>query len=486
MSHRSPIGRGSLLGLKVLAAALSLTVLVGSGWAWATFRSFTADIPSFSLRPPGPHRDIDGQDQNILLVGNDDRGNATPQELAELGTQADGGSLNTDTMMLLHVPADGRKATIISFPRDTYVSIPGHGKAKLNSAYPTGVAAGHGDKAQGADLLSATIEDLTGLKIDHFVQVGLLGFYRISNAIGGVDLCLNEDARPASSPAEINQPGIDAGWENGQFIPSYTHINLHKGINKNVQGQQALAFVRQRHGLPGGDLDRIKRQQVFLSAVFGKLYSQGTVTNPLRIEHLLKAISSSLSMDDQLAANPFRLADQLQNLTAGNLTFASLPLLPQRPTIDGAEVLLPDTAAIPGFIQGVLGNPVPATIKNAKPADPHQVQVAVVNDTSGNGVENTNAAALRALGFQVNIPAPTAEVLDRTTITYGPGQESAARAVLDVVPGAVTVASRAATGVTLALGDNGVQVKTLVKPGTSSSHAAAPPVITADHPGCVN
>ena len=117
-----------------------------------------------SALPPDRHRDVDGRDQNILLVGNDDRDTATPNELAQIGTQSDGGSLNTDTMMLMHVPADGRKASVISFPRDTYVPIPGHGKDKLNSAYTWGIKDGHGSKTAGAALLRDTIENLTGLQ----------------------------------------------------------------------------------------------------------------------------------------------------------------------------------------------------------------------------------------------------------------------------------------------------------------------------------
>ena len=495
MSHRSGVLRGSLLGVKVIAAAVSLVVLVGSGWAWATYRSFTGNIQRITFSEPAnqkPRKDIDGRAQNILIVGNDDRTGISQKELDELGTTEDGGGLNTDTMMLMHIPADGRKASIISFPRDTYVDIPGHPKAKLNSAYTTGIADGHGDKSAGASLLRATVENLTGLSIDHFVQVGLLGFYNISNAVGGVDLCLNEDARPAKSPQEVldDVPGVDGGFENGTFISSYTHINLHKGLNKNVEGPQALAFVRQRHGLPGGDLDRIKRQQVFLSAVFRKLYSKGVITNPFKIQSFLKAVSGSLTMDDALAQDPLQLVDQMQSLTAGNLTFAPIPLLPQRPTIDGVgSVLLPDTAAMPTFIQTLLGNPLPDPYKYAKAAMPSKVTVSLANNSNSNGLETTNAAALRTLGFTVTVPPATAEVQDKTTISYPPGSEAAAKAVANAVPGAVLVPTKTVTGVVLALGNNGVQVKSLMHPPAGVSASPTPSsttVITASDTNCVN
>ena len=147
--------------------------------------------------------------------------------------------------MILHVPADGSKATIVSFPRDSWVSIPGHGKDKINAAYVDGFndAGKQGVKdllsKQSAGILLAaqTITNLTGLHIDHYVQINLLGFYDISEAIGGVDLCLNE-AQNVSTEGDPSHP-------NG-----YSGINLKKGWNRNVKGKQALAFVRQRHGFP--------------------------------------------------------------------------------------------------------------------------------------------------------------------------------------------------------------------------------------------
>lgn len=287
--------------MRAVVAALAAAVLVVSGWAWLTYHDFRSNIRRVDAISgvDRPARDVDGKDQNLLVVGNDDRDTATNAELKALGTTRDGGSYNTDTMMLIHLPANGQKATVISFPRDSYVAIPGHGMSKLNSAYPDGMNDHHGDKTAGAQLLVETIENLTGLTIDHFVQVDLLGFYRISNAIGGVpvDLC--------KAQKEPNS-GIDlpAGWS-------------------KIEGKQALAFVRQRYGLPNGDLDRIKRQQYFLSSAFRTVSSAGTLLNPFKLQHLLKAVSNSLQMDRTL--DPLQLAEQFQNLSAGNLIFKTIP-----------------------------------------------------------------------------------------------------------------------------------------------------------------
>ena len=490
---------GALIGVKILAGALSLAVLLGSGWAWATYRNFNANIKRLNITSHSKYggQNIDGAAQNILIVGNDDRDTASNAELAQLGTTRDGGSYNTDTMMLLHVPADGSKATVISFPRDSYVAIPGHGMNKLNSAYPDGMNDSHGDKAAAASLLETTIENLTGLKIDHFVQVDLLGFYRISNAIGGVSVCLTQGARPAKYVGETGD-GIDAGYEpDGSFIKSYSGINLPSGTS-NIKGLQALAFVRQRHGLPHGDLDRIKRQQYFLSAVFRQLISKGTLLNPIKLQNLLKAVTTSLTMDQSL--DPLKLAQQMQNLSAGNVSFTTIPTLGDNPNSPVGDVVVVNTAAMPDFINRLIGNSGGSSndpYAKAKAADPSTVTVSVVNDTNSNGLEQTNAAALAKLGFQTTIPSPTSDVVDKTVIEYPQGQESAAKAVAAAVPGAAVSQSSKVSGVTLVLGNNGVQVKSLMPAGKSSpassstSPSSAPSsdgtvTTNAAQGGCIN
>ncbi len=471
---KSDLLHGAALGLRIVLALCSLLVLIGSGWAWATYRNFNADITrvnAISDKGRAPNGGIDGQDQNLLIVGNDDRDTASDAELAQLGTTRDGGSYNTDTMMVLHLPADGSKATLISFPRDSYVTIPGHGKNKLNAAYPIGVRAANGDKAAGARLLVQTIENLTGLSIDHFVQIDLLGFYRISNAIGGVDVCLNRAVKEPNS-------GIDL-----------------KAGHQSIKGTQALAFVRQRYGFPQGDLDRIKRQQYFLSAVFRKVSSAGTLLNPLKLQNLLKAVSSSLQMDPGLV--PLKLAQQMQNLQAGNFSFTTIPTQGfVDENINGTiqNTVAIDAAAMPAFIDKLIGADSNSPWTKAKPAAPSTVTVRVVNDTNTNGLETANAEALQAAGFKTVIPPAGTDVVAKTMIRYAPGQEPAAKALLAQVPGAVLERSPDVSAVTLVLGENKVQVKSLMptpdpKPSASGSAKGvtpSPAVTTAADAGCIN
>lgn len=297
--------------LAISATALSLCIVLISGYGWIAYRTVEHDtpvinaIPAASSTTTAAPKGTDGKDENILLVGNDDRTGATPAELRALSTEADGGAANTDTMIVLHVPADGSQATGISFPRDSWVAIPGHGMNKLNSAFGYGAATG--GASGGAQLLIKTIQNLSGLHIDHYVSVSLLGFYRIANALGPIQVCLKAATYDKDSGT-----------------------NLPKGVS-TLNASQALSFVRQRENLPRGDLDREVRQQYFLSTELRKILSAGTLLNPLALNRVLKAVSSSIVKDKSL--NLAQFAAQVQGLSAGRVTFATIPIV----NADGRE-----------------------------------------------------------------------------------------------------------------------------------------------------
>jgi len=472
-SHRMRVG------IRLAVAVVSLVTLVGSGLAWATYQNFTASIRHGAPVPAlgQGEKDVDGKDQNILLIGNDSRAGATPAELKALSTQDDGGSVNTDTMMVLHVPDGDGKATVVSFPRDSWVSIPDNGRGKINAAYGDGYAtakaAGKTETARqsaGIRLLIRTISALTGLHIDHYVQVDLLGFYRISNAIGGVDVCLLHAQNPSTDSDAYGQ--------------GYSGINLPAG-HSVIKGSQALAFVRQRHGLPGGDLDRIKRQQYFLSAVFRKVLSGGTLLNPFKLHDLLHAVSSSLLTDPAL--NLISLARQFQDLSSGNITFATIPN-------DGPQVIYPDgvatsevavdAAAMPGFVNRLQGKPADPALAPARQAVPAGISVNVLNGTSTAGLAARNGDALRRAGFHVDTVDSTDPAV-ATAIEYPDGGQSAAKAVAAQVPGALLVETSTVRKVTLVLGGNGVQVRGLAaaRPHAPAKKATAPP---PGQPDCIN
>lgn len=457
--HRRARGRrGGWAATKFLAAVLATLLSVGLlgmfGTYWWKFHQFKSGLNrvSISATSKGGGHDVDGKDQNILVVGNDDRSTATDAELAELGTGRDGGSLATDTMMIIHVPADGSKATLISLPRDSYVNIPGHGMNKLNAAYANAFTAAGGDhrakQAAGANLLVQTVHDLTGLRIDHYVQVDLLGFYRISKAVGGirVNMC-----------AAVQEP--------------LSGINLHAGINV-IEGKQALAFVRQRHGFPNGlgDLDRVQRQQYFLTAAFRKLASAGTLLNPLKLQGLLSAVQSSIYIDDTL--DPLQLGRQLEHLTADNIVGKTIPTDGFANT-DVGSVVVVHPAEVKAFVSRLIGTSDTA-LDAAKPIAPSQVRLNVLNAGSGiDGAAHTNAEQLKAQGFQLgqvgDAPQPSAV----TTIQYADGMQAQAKTLAQYVPGAALQKADVAT-LTLLLGADGLGFKPKPSAPPPSSGSSSP------------
>jgi LCP family protein required for cell wall assembly len=448
----SNIRRATLLSGRVLLALISIAFLIGSGIAWATYRQFTQGIQHGQALPelPKGKKRIDGKDQNILLLGNDSIAGATAAEVRALGTTMDRSDSATDTMMILHVPADGRKATIISFPRDSLVNIPGHGMYKLNAAYIDGFndAAAQGAKdlltkqSAGILLTAQTLSNLTGLHIDHYVQVNLLGFYEISQAIGGVNLCLNE--------AQNKYTEGDDTHPNG-----YSGINLKKGWNYNVKGSQALAFVRQRHGLPLGDIDRIVRQQYFLSAVFKKATSSSTLLNPFKLRKLLDSVKRSLVTDPKLDILQF--IQQFSKIAGGNVQFGTPPWSFGK--FDGQDVVVVQPATVKQYVEKFIGIPQDTKLAHAKLVSPSRVSVTVLNEANRDHVARNNSDTLSRAGFLATVGPDTDERTDQTTIEYPDGMQAQAKTLAQYVPGALLQRSSSVSKVTLVLGSDGTTAR---------------------------
>lgn len=432
---------------------ISFLVLVGSGYGWAADRTLESSVTHVAGLAPGAPN-TDGPALNVLLVGDDHRpAGASQQLLDQLRTQQDGGSINTDTMMVLHVPADGTQATVVSFPRDSWVDIPGHGKNKLNSAFAYGSAEGGGD-AGGMRLLIQTIQQLTGLSIDHFVRVSLLGFYQIAQVLGPVQVCLNHAAKDP-----------------------YSGIDLPAGVS-TLNASQLLSFVRQRHGVPRGDLGREVRQQYFLSVELRKVISGGVLLNPGTLSHLLGTIGSAVQTDPGLDLLQF--ASRFPHLSASAVRFSTIPTT-GTPTIrddngNNVSIVAVDSVALPAFIAAVIGEP--SAYRDAKAAAPGTVTVNVVNGTSTPRLAAATATALKELGFSATA-STTSETTTLTTVTYPTGMEAEAKAVAAAVLGASAAASDTVRQVTLTLGSDGRRVPTPTGTAATPSQASTTPATSA-------
>lgn len=418
-----------------------LLVVVGSYGAYSYFR-FVNGISHVNVIS-GAGKDDAGQAENILLVGDDHRpAGASAAEMAELSTTDDGGGSNTDTMMLLHLPADRQSATLISLPRDSWVNVPGYGMNKLNNAFSLG--GGNTNPTAGAKLLIRTVQDLTGLTINHYVRVSLLGFYNIAKALGPIQVCLNN---------AVNDP--------------YSGADFPAGVS-TLDAKQALSFVRQRHGLPRGDLDRVVRQQYFLSVEARKILSAGTLLNPAKLTNVLDAVSSSLETDPDL--NLVALAEQLHGLMGGKIRSATIPVS-GTPTIyvdgEALDVVEVDTAAMPAFIQSVTGNPSAYT--NATAAKPSATNVTVLNGGDEDGAAATATKTFAQAGFTTGTPGDT-DTTSATVIKYRSGQEDQAKAVAAFLPGALIVETTSVSSVTVVLGEDGLMP---AAPNTSSAQSSS-------------
>jgi len=443
----------------VLACVLVGLLTVTVGYAATSYHRFSDGVSRVDAISPRPASstdgaaDLDGTAQNILLVGDDHRpAGATAEDLAKISTEDDGGAENTDTMIVLHVPADGQSATMVSFPRDSWVSVPGHGENKLNAAFALGKRDGGGDDAAGARLLIQTIEELSGLHIDHYVRVSLLGFYDVVEALGPVEVCLNQAVKDRWS-------GVD----------------LPAGVS-TLDARQALAFVRQRHGLPRGDLDRQVRQQYFLSVEARQLLSAGTLLNPVKLGRVLDAVSGSMETDADL--DFVQLAGQLRGLRPDAITSATIPVL-GTPTItvrgSAVSIVEVDFAAMPVFIQGLIG--APAAYTDTPAAAPSTVTVTVANGSGENGAGARVGADLAALGFMTTDPT-TASATSTTVVEYPAGSEGQAKAVAEAVPGSTPLLVPSATSVRLVLGNDGAA--TADEPTLSAPATTEPGPVAAD------
>lgn len=401
-----------------------------TGYAWAAMQGLVSGLTTVNVI--NGDRPTDGA-RDILLVGMDSRtdaqGNPLPQQLLDdLRAGVSDGTENTDTLIMVHIPDDGSKAVAISLPRDSYVSIPGFGKHKINSAYSRGKAAerrrlldsGDNDprdvevrSAQaGAKTLIATIEQLTGSSIDNYASINLLGFSDITKAIGGVDVCLKDN---------VND--------------SYSGAKFTKGRH-TISGIEALEFVRQRHGLPRGDLDRVVRQQVFMAGMAQKVLSAGTLADPSKLNNLIDAIKKSVVLNQ--GWDIFGFAQQMKGLTGGKLEFQTIPVqdVAYRTPQDGVAIEV-DPAQVRQFVQGqtaVAGEPA-----SAAPNPNAGTTVDVHNGTARQGLANSVSQALTAKGFIAGETGNATDRVSRTTIRYPSGAKDAAQGVADALASPATL-----------------------------------------------
>ena len=360
-SQSAPATQLGSTPVKALVAFLSAVVIVLSGVGYFTVGKLGNDISSASnlaLGNDGGFKDngIDGA-VDILLVGKDSRTDAkgnplSEQELADLHAGVDEGEENTDTIMVIRIPNDGSRATAVSIPRDTYVHDSEFGNTKINAVFALHKSAAMEELAQenieaeaegkkpphtekemeqlgteaGRAGLISMVRTLTDVSVDHYAEVGLLGFVLLTDAVGGVDVCLND---------AVDDPMSGAKFPAGR---------------QTLHGAEGLSFVRQRYELPRGDLDRIVRQQAYMASLTSKVLDSGTLTSPGKLTKIADAVERSVVIDDDWDIMGF--VTQLAGLAGGNVTFTTIPVTSITGTGDyGESVVTIDAAEVHRFME---------------------------------------------------------------------------------------------------------------------------------------
>ena len=483
--------------MRVISVAAALAIVLGTGLAWGKIRSFESGINQINpiaLGEGGEDGAID-----ILLVGNDSRTDAhgnplSEEELAILRAGNDI-STNTDTIILIRIPNNGESATAISIPRDSYVEAPGIGKMKINGVYGSvhlekmielveqqgedpAVAEPIAQDA-GREELIKTVANLTGVTVDHYAEIGLLGFALITDALGGVDVCLNAPVYEQLSGADF-----PAGWQ-------------------KLNGAQALSFVRQRHDLPRGDLDRVTRQQAVMASLAHEVISSKTLSSPATLNRLEQAVQRSVVLSDDWDIMDF--VEQLQKLAAGNVAFATIPIVEEAGWSDDGmqSVVRVDPSEVEHWVNSLLNEQEEGNTEELT-YSPDKTTVDVLNDTDINGLAAAVSHVLGGRGFAPgNVGNNESDPVSSSQVQAAQVDDLGAQAVAQDLGGlpVVEVAGVPKGWVRVVLSDDytgpgsgldGTDV-TLSAPLNTAAGAAVdpeapPPIITAgsSDPQCVN
>ncbi|WP_106982590.1 LCP family protein [Streptomyces megasporus] len=441
--HARPRPKRSVLsrwGMRT-ATAVSALVLVTSGIGQAVVSRLDTRLERVDPFRGLSHRPAVGGGTNFLVVGTDDRDTVTEEEKQRYSLG--GTPCNcTDTIMLVHLSADRDRASVVSIPRDSYTEFPEHTDpatgerradrtGKINAAYAIG----------GPSLTVRTVEKMTGVRVDHYLEVGFTSFMRTVDALGGVPVC-------TPRPLHDSRSGLD--------LPAGT---------TRLNGGQALQYVRARYLDPDGDLGRIKRQQRFLASVIDETAHSGVLVNPARLNRVVSALLGSVRADPNFGADELlALARAMRGFTTASSEFASVPVADPDHAVPGvgstvlwdheeAERMFaalrrdrPLTASgtvgaknpeRPGEQAGREGRSTPSEPLPVE-VDPRTVRVQVENGTT---VANLGAwvdRELRATGFDTTGTPRAAERQDmrETVVRYDPEWDRSARALAAALPGA--------------------------------------------------
>ncbi|MFD3517056.1 LCP family protein [Streptomyces sp. NPDC058657] len=403
------------------ATTLSVLVLGAGGIGHALMTSMNTQISRVDPFKDMKNRPESGYGMNFLLVGTDGRDRITPEERQKY--RLGGAPCHcTDTVMVVHVSQDRERASVVSLPRDSYAELPehtdettgDHHKAhpvKLNAAYAEG----------GPALTTRTVEQMTGVKIDHYLEVDFTSFMKTVDVLGGVEIC-------TSTPLKDANTGLD----------------LAPGTHR-LGGGEALQYVRSRHIDGASDLGRMQRQQRFLAAFIARATDGGALVNPVKFREVAQTLLGSVRADSGFGtAEMFALARAMRGFSPASSEFASVPIGEMGHHVKGiGSTLKWDAAKSKKLFQALRDDrPLAAPRPKQPPAttvdvSPQQVRVQVDNGTRTPGLGKRVDAALRGTGFRTTgVPGNGARRdLTRTLLSYDPRWDRSAKSLATALPG---------------------------------------------------
>jgi LCP family protein required for cell wall assembly len=417
-------GHGRVTRVAVaVTATLSLLIGIGSAYGFLAYKQAGDSGPTIPPDPSSPPQVAEAMGGpcvddvcNYLILGSDSRAGLTDAELTQFGTDKQiGGENRADTIMLVHSDPALEKAIILSFPRDLWVEIPGHGQDKINAAFEGGIDGG------GAQLVAATVHKLTGLKINHTLYVDLAGFQGVVDTLGGVDMCI--------PPENVNTP-------DGRIVDELTALDVAPGCQR-LPGDQALAYVRTRHlrcDAAAPDFYRIARQQQFLRAVINKLLQPDQIA---QLPIMIKPIMQNLTRDEDLnLADLAYLVGQLEGISTGAAEFRTVPSYVD-PT--NLAILRVDASAERVFAAIRDGEPLGEIGRDTVYTPPSEanVPVLVVDHASGGAVTGVQQVLSQA-GFDISPGLETyegyAKRVSGSVIAHAPHADAEAQVVKKYFP----------------------------------------------------
>ncbi|MDQ0633853.1 LCP family protein required for cell wall assembly [Arthrobacter pascens] len=415
--------RGMPQWVKVTTAVVSILVVGALAFAGFWYFRLQSNISTSPLSAgSGSTEDAvnDSTDRmQILILGSDTRDGKN----SEYGTAADSsGYGQSDVMMLMDISADNKRVNVISFPRDLLVDIPECKDPKTKQVFParSGVMINEAMAQAGIGCAVDTVNKLTGLQVDHFMMADFNAVKELSNAVGGVDVCISDAVYDPDS-----------------------RLRLPKGTS-SVQGEMALAFLRTRHAFAdGGDLGRIKGQQGFLSSLTRKIKDDGTLSDPAKMLKIADVVTQNLTVDDGLASVPslLTIGNRLKNIDISKVAFVAVPTTPAadlnrlqiaepagsqlfsalRKDVDLTDPTAPTPTPTPSPTDGTTSSPAPAPTETTPAVAPYDKAAQPISVANGSGVAGRSqeiAEVLKAGGF-TQLSQLEAKPIAQSVVYYG-------------------------------------------------------------------